>query len=71
MSDRMLARFWWFATMSMILICGMGALLCAYHGVFAAFAHRTGQAVFLLALVIPLTIAAYTLCKHRGDLVCD
>ncbi len=71
MPDRLLARAWWTATMVLILLCAIGSLMAAYQGVFAVFAKSYSDGITYLLLCGPIGAAAYFLCKHRGDLVCD
>jgi hypothetical protein len=71
MTDRFLNRAWWLATMSLIAITSVFSLLGAYRGIFETFdgAYARGAAHFFVG--VPLGIASYLLCRHRGDLVCD
>ena len=71
MSDRLLARIWWMLTMSLIALTASGAMLLAYRGVFSAFGEKYLHGAIYTLGALPLGIACYLLCRHRGDLVCD
>lgn len=71
MTDRLLARTWWLLTMSLIAFTASGAMLLAYRGVFSAFAGAYLTSAFHILGALPLGMACWFLCRHRGDLVCD
>jgi ABC-type uncharacterized transport system permease subunit len=71
MADRLLARCWWIITMSLLAGTGLGALVIAYRGIFAAIAGAYAQGASSLLMCLPLGAAAFLLARYRVDLVCD
>jgi hypothetical protein len=71
MSDRMLARAWWTAIMSLLFVTAMGSLFSGYRGLFALCGGDLLAGATHLLIALPLGAAAYLLCRHRVDLVCD
>jgi len=71
MTDRLLARVWWFLIMSLIALTASGAMLLGYRGVFSSVSGAYVPALIQLISAAPLGIACWFLCKHRTDLVCD
>ena len=71
MTDRILARAWWFAIMTLIALTGTAALYLAYRGVFSTFAGVYVDGASYLAGCFVLGAACYLLCRYRNDLVCD
>lgn len=57
--------------MSLLAGTGLGALVIAYRGIFAAIAGAYAQGASSLLMCLPLGAAAFLLARYRVDLVCD
>lgn len=71
MCDRLLARAWWTAIMALVAVTAIGALMASYRGVFELCAGDLAPGSMRVLAALPLGAAAYLLCRHRGDLLCD
>jgi hypothetical protein len=71
MIDCLIGKAWWGAVMSLVFVTAIGALMGGYRGTFAALSGDFASAGFNLLIGAPLGVAAWLLCRHRADLICD